>query len=357
MTRSRPAERSAAQDACEDSVDADYDYENEAGQRSSPNDANDPAALGDNHRRDAELMPPPTSARKRRVPSPAAVPVSKRAARSRGPFQNIDYEDEDEAADIADSKYTPSVDEEEDDDDDYNPRRGRTSESPLFTPSAKASSRRHLNAPMTSSPLNPRSSLTKNASSSKTTAKGLAPAFLDETTDDGAPIYQTEAHRLKAELAREGLISAASKNGVYTRKQLPEHDPENWKIKEMRQHDHMSWAEIARALNEARIASGKTPSMTEAAVYGRFVRNGPRIAIAQGEVDFNPSDFMHLKPAKEAQPVVPPMVTFPAQHDEYLVQAYREVQEELWANVARRLERKSGHKYSAEACALRFSQL
>lgn len=101
---------------------------------------------------------------------------------------------------------------------------------------------------------------------------------------------------------------------------------------------------------------GKTPSLTEAAVYGRFVRNGPRIAQANGE-DFNPSDYMHLKNTKtvERQVVAHPKFTGP--QDEGLVRAYAEIQGQFWEEVAIRLDELCGVRFSAEACAKRYHQI
>lgn len=74
-----------------------------------------------------------------------------------------------------------------------------------------------------------------------------------------------------------------------------EEDPENQLIKTLRQDHRMSWDAIASYLNEERLKRGEPGNLTTPAVYSRFVRNGPRIAAAMGEVGFDPKDYMHLR--------------------------------------------------------------
>ena len=64
------------------------------------------------------------------------------------------------------------------------------------------------------------------------------------------------------------------------RKFSPEEDPENLLIKRLRTDDGLSWKEIATHLNDQRVQQGKPGSFTEAAVYGRFVRNAPLMRTA-----------------------------------------------------------------------------
>jgi len=64
-------------------------------------------------------------------------------------------------------------------------------------------------------------------------------------------VHLSKAHELKLQL-KDGLHIF---NGG-SRKRLPEHDPENYEIKRMRTEESMSWGDIARILNERRIAAG-----------------------------------------------------------------------------------------------------
>ncbi|KAF1949025.1 hypothetical protein CC80DRAFT_485141 [Byssothecium circinans] len=80
-----------------------------------------------------------------------------------------------------------------------------------------------------------------------------------------------------------------------TRRKHVEDDPDNQLIHHMRVQYHKSWGTITKALNGKCLKAGEAERWTEAAVYGRFVRNGERIAGALGEIGFNPRDYMHLK--------------------------------------------------------------
>jgi hypothetical protein len=74
-----------------------------------------------------------------------------------------------------------------------------------------------------------------------------------------------------------------------------EEDPEDQLIKSLRQDQNMKWNDIAEFLNEERRQRGEAASLTEAAVYSRFVRNLTHVATAVGEIGFDPKDYMHLR--------------------------------------------------------------
>jgi hypothetical protein len=57
----------------------------------------------------------------------------------------------------------------------------------------------------------------------------------------------------------------------------------------------MSWHAIANHLNGERLKRGEPANLTSPAVYSRFVRNGPPVAAALGEVGFDPKDYMRLR--------------------------------------------------------------
>jgi hypothetical protein len=110
-------------------------------------------------------------------------------------------------------------------------------------------------------------------------------------------------------------------------------------------------------MNAHRAKQGKPQSFTDAAVYGRFVRNGKRIAEASGE-DFNPSDYMHFTPAVKAKAATligkpaaadptpstksttTPTATYkwPEERKILLVECVRHVNEEFWQLVADKME-------------------
>ncbi|KAH7128659.1 hypothetical protein B0J11DRAFT_484719 [Dendryphion nanum] len=80
------------------------------------------------------------------------------------------------------------------------------------------------------------------------------------------------------------------------RRRLPvETDPENILIKTLRTEHSMDWTSIANYLNRERQKRGEPQTMTQPAVYSRFVRNAPKIAQVNGEVGFDVKDFMYLR--------------------------------------------------------------
>ncbi|KAF2658174.1 hypothetical protein K491DRAFT_593447 [Lophiostoma macrostomum CBS 122681] len=89
-------------------------------------------------------------------------------------------------------------------------------------------------------------------------------------------------------------VLGTSKKTAGPRKRV-EDDPENIEIMRLRCENRMTWLAIANHLNAQRALHGLPNTLTEPAVYSRFVRNSPRIAIANGEVGFDPKDFMHLR--------------------------------------------------------------
>ncbi|KAF2684177.1 hypothetical protein K458DRAFT_477977 [Lentithecium fluviatile CBS 122367] len=101
------------------------------------------------------------------------------------------------------------------------------------------------------------------------------------------------ARAIKAEISNSLSILQPKKPAGLRRR--VEDDPENQLIKTLRQDHQMSWDAIANYLNEERLKRGEPANLTTPAVYSRFVRNGPRIASALGEVGFDPKDYMHLR--------------------------------------------------------------
>ncbi|KAF2870567.1 hypothetical protein BDV95DRAFT_607725 [Massariosphaeria phaeospora] len=102
------------------------------------------------------------------------------------------------------------------------------------------------------------------------------------------------ARALKAEIENNISVLKQNKKAFKARRRV-EDDPENQRIKELRQDHKMDWTAIANYLNEERLKNGQAPVCTQASVYSRFVRNAPRIAASKGEVGFDPKDYMHLR--------------------------------------------------------------
>jgi hypothetical protein len=168
-------------------------------------------------------------------------------------------------------------------------------------------------------------------------------------------IVTSKAHAMKTQLGPSPNIPVVENP---RKRVLPEHDPENYEIKRMRCDEKMSWGAIAEHMNRVRIENGKAPTFTEAAVYGRFVRNGPRIARVSGE-DFSTKDHMHIKDKRSNLSTrgVKSEAKFTERHDVFLVEAYAEVQAAFWDSVAETLYEKCGQQYTKTECAKRFSQL
>ncbi|QDS71078.1 hypothetical protein FKW77_008944 [Venturia effusa] len=164
------------------------------------------------------------------------------------------------------------------------------------------------------------------------------------------PTYtMNEAQALKA------MLPASTSTVPYLSKTRPrrnpvEQDPENHEIKRLRMEERLSWSAIAQMLNDERIKHGGEPTHTDASVYSRFVRNGPRIAQMQGET-LNPKEWMHLKDDKAAKDGGGKKTKWEEQDKIFLVEAFGEVQQGFWEMVALGLEEKSGKKFEAKDCA------
>ncbi|KAF2817418.1 uncharacterized protein BDZ99DRAFT_457157 [Mytilinidion resinicola] len=134
-----------------------------------------------------------------------------------------------------------------------------------------------------------------------------------------------------------------------TRKNMVELDPENHWIKDMRVIHKMSWGEIKDIMNAQRAREKKPQTYSEAAVYGRFVRNAPRIAEFKGE-DFTVSDHMHIKPSERRAAVAAssnPQVAAQTsttgtkwndEKREQLIRCWEDANGELWQAVADKME-------------------
>lgn len=177
-------------------------------------------------------------------------------------------------------------------------------------------------------------------------------------------------------------------------KKRVEDDPENQIIKTLRQHHQMEWTAIANYLNEERLKRGEPPTMTQPSVYSRFVRNAPRIAAANGEVGFDPKDYMYLRhphhfvdsaavdasgamqmskkrarssdvEAKELQGNVRKRSKLAEECAELetvdkttlLAEAVETIQRNFWTFVADELERTTGKLYDPKAIASRFGAI
>lgn len=192
----------------------------------------------------------------------------------------------------------------------------------------------------------------------------------------------SRARQLKHKLDSAGKlrdVPGPTSASAYRKRTLPEHDPENQTIKTLRQDNKMSWTQIAAVLNKRRITRGEEPSMTEAAVYGRFVRNAPRIAAMKGEAGFDKDNYMFLK--THANPTSfgdlvrsgrgggassngdggnsmrRRPIQWTEELEEALVLSVQRTKADLWTYVVSRMRVNYGIELTTEECAKKFALL
>ena len=176
--------------------------------------------------------------------------------------------------------------------------------------------------------------------------------------------------------------------GNRVHKPVAEHDPENHEIKRLRD-EGLNWAEIVQEINNQRVKTGRLPNLTENAVYLRYMRNAPRIAAANGETwsrrtrgtsptdspssdanNVSPSVSVNRRPRKRkrsrdtatrkmaaVQRDLEATAQFTPEQDELLVRVHKEVLDETWETVSRRIVDRGGPKFDPETCARRYSML
>lgn len=150
---------------------------------------------------------------------------------------------------------------------------------------------------------------------------------------------------------KRSLSIATGKNAAGNVRVVAELDPENQEIVRLHQGDKLNWSQIAKRLNQKRIAVGKEPRLTANAIYSRYSRNAPRIAAAKGEI-WDPEHV--VKSSKKKAKVDEPITGFDDAEDELLVKARHEIEEETWELVSKRIVEKGGREHTAEMCARRY---
>lgn len=220
-------------------------------------------------------------------------------------------------------------------------------------------------------------------------AEGLSSPLSAFTATLPEPAFQ-RARDIKDQLQTSSRVLKAKKGSG--RKRV-EDDPENVMILKLRTEHKMDWGAIANFLNEERLKRGEPQTMTQPAVYSRFVRNGPRIAASHGDAEFDPKDYMHLRHphhypttafekgankrtrsdrngeenrvprevmnnirtrsnlANDAQELET------AERTEMVVDAVAIVERNFWVFVADELERTTGKLYDPKAIESRFKEL
>jgi hypothetical protein len=169
----------------------------------------------------------------------------------------------------------------------------------------------------------------------------------------------------------------------------PEKDLINIMIYDFKVKDNISWEEISGAIDNALIKKGLAPKrLSQAAIYGRWTRNAPKIAKAKGDVGFNKQDWLYMHRPQafvngaqyytaptsglldEAIPAtIRNNVRIPATSEqdieeletldmtEALENAVDIVNKNFFIFVADEMERRTGKLYSAEALEARYEKL
>ena len=193
-------------------------------------------------------------------------------------------------------------------------------------------------------------------------------------------------------LSRARTIKAIIKNNVAilkpqdaAAKRLPESDPEDQIIKDLRDNQTMPWGEIADFLNQERRNRDEAATFTASSVYSRYVCTAPRIATSVGEIGFDPRDYRHLRNpnqytsiegtgmtskagkkrvknyenAKELEVNMRKKIEATAELEtsektEQLMQAVAKVERNFWQLVADEMERATTRYYPSKALADRY---
>ncbi|KAH7385516.1 hypothetical protein DE146DRAFT_210052 [Phaeosphaeria sp. MPI-PUGE-AT-0046c] len=173
------------------------------------------------------------------------------------------------------------------------------------------------------------------------------------------------------------------RENITTSRPDPEEDPEDQRIRTLRNEQKMDWTDISDRLNEERLARGEAATFTSSTVYSRFVRLTAITATPMGEIGFHPKDYAHLHQArmsskaaskgkgqkrvkdydnpkeldvnmrqqvsdKEYEELETP------EKSEQLMQAVAKVERNFWLLVADEMERSTTRLYSPTALADRY---
>ncbi|KAF2818913.1 hypothetical protein CC86DRAFT_460840 [Ophiobolus disseminans] len=166
-----------------------------------------------------------------------------------------------------------------------------------------------------------------------------------------------------------------------------EDDPENKIIKDLRNEQDMGWGDLANFLNQERRSRGEAANFTAEAVYTRYVRSAPKIAVPINELGFDPKDYMHLRHPNQYTNVegtgmiskagkkrvknydnakeLEANMRKPVKEDEYgdletdekteqLMDAVAKVERNFWTFVADEMERSTTKLYPAGRLASRY---
>lgn len=148
-----------------------------------------------------------------------------------------------------------------------------------------------------------------------------------------------EARRLQKGGPRRASVNAP-------RRAHGANDPENILIVNLKENEGMRWEEIAKRLNDNRIATGMKPDLTANSVHNRYNRNAPILFAAEGK------EFI---PIKERRPGYKTSSAWNPERDQALIDAVRSQEESKWFSIAQIYSERMGHVIDAQTAAYRFS--
>lgn len=131
-------------------------------------------------------------------------------------------------------------------------------------------------------------------------------------------------------------------------------DPENHDIYHLRNKENRGFDDIAKIMNEHRVAAGKPPNFTSNAIYSRYKRNAAQIAHQLGEI-FRPCK-MDIDSGTVVN-LVSLATQFDKREDDLLVEAYLYVMNDTWRQVSQRLRELGGRYHEPNMCAHRCAQM
>lgn len=206
---------------------------------------------------------------------------------------------------------------------------------------------------------------------------------------DGATLERARAIKAEIENNIAILKDSDAKDTTVSSTQASDDDAETALIKTLRNDEKMPWSAITAHVNASRLAASKPATLTDAAVYSRFVLSTTADGMPKPtrEIGFHTDDYVHLRhPTAFGAPVeasrhgrkrvknytnpveLKDNVRKPLEVEEsgdlesvertqQLVEAVARIERNFWVLVADEMERVSTKFYRAEDLETRFLEL
>ncbi|KAB8301380.1 hypothetical protein EYC80_003256 [Monilinia laxa] len=172
------------------------------------------------------------------------------------------------------------------------------------------------------------------------------------------PVLVDQESVSDAHLKKRGLTRPPPGEKVVKRS-YGANDPENVAIVNMKENDHLSFAEIAEALNLRRVECGRAPSLTVCGVNGRYNRTAPILFATRG-MNFVPLSDRKKAGGAKAHGSSTSRASWTAEAENRLVEIVKQVEAVKWTQVAKLL---NADLYNGQAihdaahCAKRYAAL